>query len=485
MAETALPRLRIEPFVAGRFAAGKGERIEAFDPWRGEVLAEVASASAPQVDHAVVAARAAFDRTDWPERAPAERGAILSAIAAGLAARQKELAAVEAVNAGKPISGAMREVEGAIRAFTYYAGAMDKFFGDTIPLGKDLLDFTLREPLGVVAQIVPWNFPLLGASWKLAPALAAGCCCLLKPSPATPLTALLLAEICADAGIPEGVVNILPGGADVGRQLVEDPRVDGVSFTGSTAVGSEIMRMAAGSIKSVALELGGKNASVVFADADMERAAASAVASGFGNAGQSCSARSRLLVQRNAVDGFLEAFAEAAAKLKTGPAFDAATTLGPLISGPHRDNVSGSVRAALASGAELVSGGSAIDGPGFFYEPTILASVTPQNPAFSHEIFGPVTSVTSFDTEEEAVALVNSSEYGLNGSVWSSNIGQALRMARKIRSGMVAVNGLPSASKNSIFAPFGGYKRSGIGRELGMSALEFYTETKNVVVDLT
>jgi betaine-aldehyde dehydrogenase len=485
MAAPAPLRLRLAPYVDGGFAEGGSDTMDVYDPWKGEVLAQVASASADDVERAIAAARRAFDRTDWPDRAPTERGAVLHAIAAGLAARQQEFATIEAINAGKPISGALREVEGAIRAFTYYAGAMDKFFGDTIPLGKDLLDFTLREPLGVVAQIVPWNFPLLGASWKLAPALAAGCCCLLKPSPATPLTALLLAEVCEAAGVPAGVVNILPGGAEVGRLLVEDPRVDGVSFTGSTAVGSEIMRMAAASVKSIALELGGKNASVVFDDADIGRAAASAVASGFGNAGQSCSARSRLLVQSAAVEPFIRAFAEAASKLATGGALDQGTTLGPLISSGHRDNVLAAIGQAQAAGAELVSGGHPVDRPGFFLEPTILGSVSPSNPAFSHEIFGPVCSVTPFDTEEEAAQLVNDSEYGLNGSVWSANIGRALRTARKIRSGMVAVNGLPSASKNSIFAPFGGYKRSGIGRELGMSALEFYTETKNVVVDLT
>ena len=478
--------LRVGSYIDGKFVerAG-GMRLSIRNPWTGEALADVAGAGSDEVSLAIAAARRTFDSSDWSHLPPAERGAMLHAIANGLAARKQELATIEALNAGKPFTGAAREVEGAIRAFTYYAGAMDKYFGDTIPLGKDLLNLTLRESLGVVGQIVPWNFPLLGASWKLAPALAAGCCCVLKPSPATPLTALLLAEICAEAGIPPGVVNILPGGTEVGQQIVADPRVDGISFTGSTAVGSEIMRMAAGSIKKVALELGGKNACVIFADADLRRAAVSAAASGFGNAGQSCSARSRILVQRSVAREFLELFGAAATKLRVGAAMDPETSLGPLISEQHRSGVAASVDAAVAAGARLAAGGSAVAGAGFFFEPTILDDVLPSNPAFSHEIFGPVCSITTFDTEAEGIQLVNDSQYGLNGSVWSADIGRALRVARAMRTGMVAVNGLPSASKTSIFAPFGGYKQSGIGRELGLEALGFYTEIKNLVIDLS
>jgi betaine-aldehyde dehydrogenase len=477
--------LRVNPFIDGEFVERTGgERLLVRNPWNGAALADVAGAEPEEVDRAIAAARRAFDSSDWSHLPPADRGAILHAVADGLAARKQEFATLEALNAGKPITSALREVEGAIRAFIYYAGAMDKYFGDTIPLGKDLLNLTLRESLGVIGQIVPWNFPLLGASWKLAPALAAGCCCVLKPSPATPLTALLLAEICAKAGVPHGVLNILPGGTDVGRQIVADPRVDGISFTGSTAVGSEIMRMAAGSIKKMALELGGKNACVIFADADLRRAAASAVASGFGNAGQSCSARSRILVERAVAREFVELFCAAASNLRVGTSMDPETSLGPLISEQHRTDVAASVNAAVAAGAHLVHGGNAVAGAGFFFEPTILDDVLPANPAFAHEIFGPVCSITTFDTEAEGIRLANESQYGLNGSVWSANIGRALRVARAMRTGMVAVNGLPSASKTSIFGPFGGYKRSGIGRELGLEALGFYTEIKNLVIDL-
>ena len=471
-------------YIDGDFVQpGDGAGLPIHSPWTGLPLCTVAAAGPSDVERAIYAARRAFDNTPWPSLAPSDRGNLLLAIAEGMTARLQDLAIIEALNGGKPFSGALREVEGAILVFKYYAGAMDKVYGDTIPLGGHLLDFTLREPLGVVGQIVPWNFPLLGASWKLAPALAAGCTCLLKPSPLTPLSALMLAEICHAAGVPPGVVNILPGGADVGRTLAEDPRIDGISFTGSTAVGQDVMRLAAGSIKRVALELGGKNANIVFETANLEKAATSAVASAFGNAGQSCSARSRLLVQRSILPKFEALFAEAAARLRTGSPFDAATTLGPLISHHHRQTVAEAVEAAHNAGGRLISGGQVSAGDGFFYPPTILSDVATENPAFTREIFGPVCSITPFDTEAEAIALANMSEYGLNGSVWSTDISQALRVARAIRTGMIAINGLPSASKTSVFAPFGGYKKSGIGRELGLHAFDFYTEIKNVVID--
>jgi betaine-aldehyde dehydrogenase len=276
----------------------------------------------------------------------------------------------------------------------------------------------------------------------------------------------------------------VPGGADVGRQLSEDPRVDGIAFTGSTFVGSEVMRMAAATIKKVALELGGKNANIVFADSNLSRAAESAAASGFGNAGQSCSARSRLIVERAAMPAFVDLFRQAAAKLRFGAVDDPATSLGPLITARHRAHVAGCVETAHTSGARILSGGKPGAGDGFFYEATILGDVLASNPVFSDEVFGPVVSITPFDTEVEAIALANASEYGLNGSVWARDIGKALRVARGVRTGMMAVNGLPSASRTSVYAPFGGVKRSGIGRELGLNALDFYTEVKNVVIDL-
>lgn len=475
--------LEARSFIAGDFIAGTGETIEVFNPWDGARIAEVSSAAAGQVSDAIAQARHAFDRTSWPYRPPAERGALLQAIAAGLRERRQEIARIEALNAGKAYAAALQEVDGAQRVFTYYSGAVDKFFGETIQQGAQLLNFTLREPLGVVGQIVPWNFPLLGASWKLAPALAAGCCVLLKPSPATPLSVLALAEIIRAAGVPDGVVSILPGGAEVGRILCEDERVDGISFTGSTRVGSEIMRMGAGNIKRLMLELGGKNANIVFGDANIERAASMAAGSAFGNAGQSCSARSRILVHRQAAERFAEALTHAASALRPGGAFDPATNYGPLISQDHRKQVAAEVGVALDQGASLAHGGEMIDREGFFFQPTILNDVREENPIFTREVFGPVCSITVFDDDDEAISLANQSEYGLNGSVWSENLGRALRTVRALRTGMVSVNGLASASRNSVYAPFGGYKRSGLGRELGMNSLQFYTEVKTVTVD--
>jgi acyl-CoA reductase-like NAD-dependent aldehyde dehydrogenase len=483
----ALPPLRQTPFIDGAFEESglAGEAL--LNPATGEALATVHAASREQVLKAIAAARHAFDEGDWPRMPVFERGQVLRAIADGIAARSEELALMESVNGGKPITGARREVAGAARVFSYYAGAMDKYFGDTIPVSDPLLNFTLHEPLGVVAQITPWNFPLLAAAWKLAPALAAGCASLLKPSPLTPLSTLLLAEIIADCGVPKGIVNILPGGAETGQLLATHEAIDGISFTGSTAVGVEVMRAAAGTVKKVALELGGKNACIVFDDADIAGAAKSAIAGAFGNAGQSCSARSRLLVQKSAIAPFTKALLAELAKLRLGSPLDPATTFGPLISTAHWQRVEQSVRNAEQNGARLLAGGRRPDElkVGNFFLPTVFGNVAPEMALYHDEVFGPVCGITPFDTEADAIRGANDSAYGLNGSVWSQNIGRALRVVKAVRTGMIAVNGLPSASSTSVFAPFGGYKRSGIGRELGMGALAFYTETKTVTVDLS
>jgi len=487
MAVPTLPRLRLTPFIDGAFRESRGDIDLLLDPATGEAVASVSSASPEQAIKAIAAARRAFDEGDWPRMPVYERGQVLRAIADGILARSEDLALLESVNAGKPITGARREVAGAARVFSYYAGAMEKFFGDTIPVSENLLNFTLHESLGVVAQITPWNFPLLSAAWKLAPALAAGCACLLKPSPMTPLSTLLLADIIAGCGVPKGVVNILPGGAEIGQLLAEHAAIDGISFTGSTAVGTAVMRAAAATIKNVALELGGKNACIVFDNADIAKAAKSAVGAAFGNAGQSCSARSRLLVQKSVVLPFTHALVDELDKLRIGSPLDAATTLGPLISVGHWTSVERSVRAAELGGARLIAGGHRPDDlpNGNFYLPTVFDNVSPQLPIYHDEIFGPVCSITPFDDEAQAIRMANASAYGLNGSVWSRDIGQALRVAKAVRTGMIAVNGLPSASTTSVFAPFGGYKRSGLGRELGVNVLAFYTEVKTVTVELS
>jgi betaine-aldehyde dehydrogenase len=476
------------PFIDGAFIKPREHVTMAIiDPSTNSSIAQVAMAGQDEVHRAASAARIAFEDGPWRRMPAFERGQVLHRIADRITDMAEPLAHIEALNGGKPISAARREVAGAARVFRYYSGAMDKYFGETIPLSEHLLDFTLREPLGVVAQVVPWNFPFLAAAWKLAPAMAAGCAAILKPAPATPLSALVLAEICRDVEVPPGIVNVLPGGSDVGRQLIEHGAIDGISFTGSTAVGAAVMRSAAEKIKRLTLELGGKSANVIFADADLEKAASSAVSAAFGNAGQSCSARTRLLVEKCIEFEFIEAFKAATTALRAGPPLEETTTLGPLISQVHWRRVHGFVEGGLSAGARLLQGGDRPAGfhEGNFFEPTILGNVKPDMVVAQDEVFGPVCAVMTFETEEEALHVANDTKYGLNGSVWTRDLGRALRMVRGMRTGTIAVNGLPSASLYGVFAPFGGYKQSGLGRELGMHALSFYTEIKNVVIDLS
>ena len=443
------------------------------EPATERVLEEVPRASVQDADAAVQRASEAFPR--WRALAAAERAQLMLEISRAVRERLEPLAVLEARNAGKPISDARGEISMVADVFRYYAGAPERLLGQTIPVAGGV-DMTFREPLGVVALITPWNFPLAIASWKLAPALAAGNTVVLKPAELTPLTALELARIASQAGLPDGVMSVVAGrGSDVGEHLVCHPDVAKVAFTGSTEVGRRIGALAAQQIKRLTLELGGKSANVIFADADLEAAALSAPSAVFGNAGQDCCARSRILVQRSALDRFLGLMESAVKRLRVGDPLDEATQMGPLISAAHRERVSG----YLQDGAPVAFRGQAPEGPGYWFAPTVLAPVSNDDRAAREEIFGPIACVIPFEDEAEAITLANDTIYGLSGSIWTRDVGRALRVARAIDSGVLSVN---SNTSVRVQTPFGGFKQSGIGRELGPHALEHYTELKNVFV---
>jgi betaine-aldehyde dehydrogenase len=446
-------------------------QIEVVEPATESVMATVPRAGADEADAAVAKAKRAFPA--WSSIAPPDRAALLHRLADRLEERGSELATLEARNAGKPIGDARAEMGMVAETFRYYAAGPERLTGRTIPVAGGV-DMTFREPLGVVGLIVPWNFPLLIASWKVAPALAAGNTVVLKPAELTPLTALELERITLDAGLPEGVVNVVAGpGSVAGRRLVEHPDVAKIAFTGSTEVGRGIAAGAAETIKRVTRELGGKSASVVFADADLEQAAAAAPMAVFGNAGQDCCARSRILVERPAVDRFLELLEGAVAGLRVGDPLDDATQMGPLISANQRQKVA----AYVPDDAPVAIRGKIPDGPGYWFPPTVLAPVSNADAAAREEIFGPVACVIPFDGESEAVMLANDTIYGLSGSIWTRDGAKALRAARAIETGVLSIN---SNTSVRVSTPFGGFKQSGVGRELGPDALEHYTEVKNV-----
>jgi phenylacetaldehyde dehydrogenase len=472
-------------FINNQFVnSASGKTFPTYNPATGEVLAKIAEGDREDVDRAVKAARKAFEGDAWADMLPSQRGRLIWKLADLMEEHLEEFAQLESLDNGKPLAVArVADVPLAIDLFRYMAGWATKIEGNTIPISMGskktkYFAYTRREPVGVVGQVIPWNFPLLMAAWKLGPALATGCTVVLKPAEQTPLSALLLAELIAEAGFPEGVVNVIPGyGETAGAALAAHPDVDKIAFTGSTEVGKLILQAAAGNLKKVSLELGGKSPNIVFADANMRSTVPGAASAIFFNHGQCCCAGSRLYVEKDKFDQVVEGIADQAKKIKVGPGFDPDTSMGPLVSAEQLDRVCSYLESGLNEGAEAVAGGKKKDGPGYFVEPTVMVKTNPNMKVVREEIFGPVVVASPFSDIDQIVAEANNTEYGLAAGVWTNDLSKAHRVAHKLRAGTVWIN---CYNVFDAALPFGGYKQSGWGREMGHEVLELYTEVKAI-----
>jgi acyl-CoA reductase-like NAD-dependent aldehyde dehydrogenase len=477
--------MQTELFIEGRFVpASDGATAPTLNPHDNSKIADVAMAGKADVDRAVSAARAAFPA--WSAMAAMDRGRLLLKLADAIESHADELAKLESLDTGHPMRDTTRlDVPRTAVTFRYFGGMADKLEGSVIPVEQGFLNYTLRQPIGVVGQIVPWNFPLMFTSWKMAPALAAGNCVVMKPAELTPLSSLRIAELMGEVGFPKGVVNILPGfGNTAGQYLAEHPGVDKISFTGSTATGRKIVQASAGNLKRVQLELGGKGANIVFADANIEAAVGGSAFAIFHNQGQACIAGSRLVLHESIADAFTEKFLRLASSIKLGDPLDPATEMGPLTSTQHRDRVMRYCEVAVEQGGKVLLGGKPPQGKnlaaGCYIEPTVVQAKATDRVSLE-EVFGPFVTVTTFKTDEEALAIANGTEYGLGGGLWTSNLQRAHRFAAAMRSGMVWINCYKRVNPGS---PFGGVGASGYGRDMGFEAMRGYTEVKSVWVNV-